>query len=88
MDAMHKLKQGSDVLIIGAGPSGLVAAKYCLEKGYHVRIFEANFDTGGSFSNKQYNNAHLVSSKYLTAFSDFRWNIDKVWLYGCEHDWN
>jgi cation diffusion facilitator CzcD-associated flavoprotein CzcO len=106
---------GKEVVIIGAGPSGLVAARHCLARGLSVRVLDAgtaignntaininmciNIDfkyistvkltlaatietlmltlpltlTGGSFLNKKYANAHLVSSKYLTAFSDFRW---------------
>lgn len=62
-------------LVIGAGPSGLVAAKYLLqstEPRYDVTIVEPSDQIGGSFTNKVYDNCRLVSSKYLTAFSDHR----------------
>jgi len=62
-------------LVIGAGPSGLVAAKYLLESTepeYHVTIVESSTNIGGSFTNKVYDDCRLVSSKYLTAFSDHR----------------
>ena len=68
-------------LVIGAGPSGLVAAKYLLASTspkYHVTILEASTHIGGTFVNKVYDNARLVSSKYITAFSDFRFDDDSA----------
>ncbi|XP_018335753.1 senecionine N-oxygenase-like isoform X2 [Agrilus planipennis] len=35
------------VAIIGAGPGGLVSAKYCVAEGYSVDIFEQNGSIGG-----------------------------------------
>lgn len=35
-------KSGLKIAIIGAGPSGLCAAKYSIEQGHHVTIFEQN----------------------------------------------
>ena len=66
-------------LVVGAGPSGLVAAKYLLASTspkYDVTILEASTHIGGTFVNKVYDNARLVSSKYITAFSDFRFDED------------
>ncbi len=37
----------ADVVIVGAGPSGLTAAKYLAEKGYKVVIFERRLGFGG-----------------------------------------
>ena len=36
-----------DVAIVGAGPSGLTAAKYLAEKGKKVVIFERKLSPGG-----------------------------------------
>ncbi|MEM4575647.1 MAG: NAD(P)-binding protein, partial [Archaeoglobaceae archaeon] len=36
-----------DVLIVGAGPSGLTAGKYLAEKGYKTLIFERRLSFGG-----------------------------------------
>lgn len=60
------------VAVIGAGPSGLVTAKYLLADGFQVVVFEESNKIGGTFVNKVYDNTRLVSSKYLTAFSDLR----------------
>ena len=62
-------------LVIGSGASGLVTAKYLLESTeptYQVTVVEEMRSIGGSFANKAYDNCRLVSSKYLTAFSDHR----------------
>ena len=63
-----------NALVIGCGPSGLCAAKYLTNsvEPYNVTIVESSHSIGGSFTNKVYDNCRLVSSKYLTAFSDFR----------------
>lgn len=60
------------ILVIGAGASGLVTAKTLREAGHEVRIVEASSTIGGTFENKAYKDARMVSSKYLTCFSDFR----------------
>lgn len=38
---------GISVAVIGAGPSGLASAKYALEHGLDVTIFEQSNDIGG-----------------------------------------
>mmetsp|Transcript_102074 Transcript_102074/g.284161 ORF Transcript_102074/g.284161 Transcript_102074/m.284161 type:complete len:579 (+) Transcript_102074:132-1868(+) len=60
------------VLVIGAGASGLVTAKTLRERGHEVGVVEAGSAIGGTFENKAYKDARMVSSKYLTCFSDFR----------------
>ena len=60
------------VIVIGAGPSGLVTLKTLLEEGFDAECLEANEFIGGTFRTKAYEGGHLVSSKYITSFSDFR----------------
>ncbi|KAJ0107789.1 hypothetical protein J7T55_000051 [Diaporthe amygdali] len=67
------------VAVIGGGPSGLVTLKYLLEArkffagaNIEAHLFEKAEDVGGIFSYRVYEDAELVSSKYLTTFSDFR----------------
>ena len=60
------------ICVIGAGSSGLVAAKHLREAGYIVTILERTDSLGGAFEHKAYDNSRLVSSKYLTSFSDLR----------------
>ncbi|GBG28516.1 Dimethylaniline monooxygenase N-oxide-forming 2 [Hondaea fermentalgiana] len=66
------LSLGGKVLVIGAGPSGLVALKTLLEQGYEATIVETSNKVGGTFANKSYDDGRLVSSKFLTPFSDLR----------------
>lgn len=42
------------------------------ENGFKCLLFEAESQVGGTFRYRAYENAELVSSKQLTAFSDFR----------------
>lgn len=51
--------------------SGLVSAKYCLERGYKVIILEKNPNIGGVWLSKSYKNVKLQTTKYSYAFSDF-----------------
>lgn len=67
------------VAVIGAGPSGLVTLKYLKSaheffdvKPIEVMVFEASNEIGGTFAQRAYEDAELVSSKFLTSFSDFR----------------
>ncbi|KAL5321810.1 hypothetical protein ACEPPN_009773 [Leptodophora sp. 'Broadleaf-Isolate-01'] len=71
------------VAVIGGGSSGLVALKYLTtaHKFHPVEpieaiLFEARDSIAGSFRHRVYEDAELVSSKYLTAFSDFRHSSD------------
>jgi dimethylaniline monooxygenase (N-oxide forming) len=67
------------VAIIGGGPSGIVQLKTLTEahqrfsiQPFEIRLFESHNRLGGVFSHHSYEEGELVSSKYLTTFSDFR----------------
>jgi len=64
------------VLVIGAGPSGLVALKTLRGNGFDAICVEESAFVGGTFSNKAYDDGRLVSSKHVTCFSDFRMGED------------
>ena len=66
------------IAIIGAGPSGLAAAKNCQQAALDYVIFEKNDKVGGNwvFNSKTghssvYENTHLISSKSWSEFEDF-----------------
>lgn len=66
------------VCVIGAGPSGLTAAKNCLQRGLNVTVFEQGATVGGNwvFSEEPghsgvYETTHIISSRRLSAYEDF-----------------
>ncbi|GAA6004683.1 hypothetical protein JCM10207_000980 [Rhodosporidiobolus poonsookiae] len=59
-------------IVIGGGPAGLTALKTLIENGLNCLLFEGEDKVGGTFRYRGYEAAELVSSKQLTAFSDFR----------------
>jgi dimethylaniline monooxygenase (N-oxide forming) len=64
------------VAIVGAGPSGIVAAKHALEAGFDVTVFEASGGLGGQWQTTAAHSGvwpgmHTNTSRAMTAFSDF-----------------
>jgi cation diffusion facilitator CzcD-associated flavoprotein CzcO len=62
--------------IIGAGSSGLAAAKNLKQRGIACDVFEREDDVGGNWyygkpNSSVYRSTHLISSKPLTEFTDF-----------------
>jgi cation diffusion facilitator CzcD-associated flavoprotein CzcO len=62
--------------IIGAGSSGLAAAKNFREAGFDVTVFEREDDVGGNWNfgkptARVYRSTHTISSKPGTEFPDF-----------------
>lgn len=65
-----------DVVVVGAGPSGLILAKQLAEKGINFQVFERNTEVGGIWNidapnSPMYESAHFISSRTLSAFPDF-----------------
>lgn len=67
------------VAVIGGGPSGLVTLKYLTQthqffptEPFEAKLFESASQIGGIFFHHTYEDGELVSSKFLTSFSDFR----------------
>lgn len=62
------------VIVIGAGPCGLVALKEMLQAGHDVVALEKGPGTGGAFCrshDQQYDNLYLTISNIFMAYSDF-----------------
>jgi dimethylaniline monooxygenase (N-oxide forming) len=71
-----RLRDGARVAIVGAGPSGIVAAKHALEAGFEVTVFEASGELGGQWHTTAAHSGvwpgmHTNTSRAMTAFSDF-----------------
>ena len=66
------------VCVIGAGPSGITAAKNLLDEGMDVTIFDYGKEVGGNwvFSEDEshssvFETTHIISSKTLSQYEDF-----------------
>lgn len=64
------------VLVIGAGPSGLVTLKTLRQLGINATCVDRNERIGGNWDiespfSSVYESAHLISSKGMTQFADF-----------------
>ena len=71
-----RLREGARVAVVGAGPSGVVAAKHALEAGFEVSVFEATGALGGQWQTAAAHSGvwpgmHTNTSRAMTAFSDF-----------------
>jgi dimethylaniline monooxygenase (N-oxide forming) len=71
-----RLRDGARVAVIGAGPSGLAAAKHALEAGFDVSVFEASDALGGQWHSTAAHSGvwpgmRTNTSRAMTAFSDF-----------------
>ncbi len=71
------------VAVIGAGASGLCAAKHLIEAGLDVTVFEIGSQVGGlwrymndSGRSSAYRTLHINTAKNMTNFSDFRFRDD------------
>ena len=73
---MDRQKDNKTILVVGAGPSGLAAAKYALQAGMKPIVLERRSDLGGVW-HPQYgytwDNMTTNLSKYSCSFSDFPW---------------
>ncbi|KAK3681558.1 hypothetical protein B0T22DRAFT_298410 [Podospora appendiculata] len=73
------------VAVVGGGPGGLATLKYLATahqffpgmKPIEVKLFEAEDKIGGTFRYRTYEEGELVSSKFLTCFSDLRASINE-----------
>lgn len=66
------------VAIIGAGPSGITAAKNCQQTGIPFTLYERGDKVGGNWvfddatgHSSVYENTHIISSKTLSSYEDF-----------------
>ena len=73
------------VCVIGAGPSGIAAAKALLDEGHTVIVFEAGTEVGGNwvFSDSPghssvFETTHIISSKALSQYEDFPMQIGRA----------
>src|SRR3954464_10476600 len=71
------------VAVIGAGPGGLVAARWLLSQGFEPTIFEQSHMLGGQWTGSDgisgiWPTMHTNTSRILTSFSDLEHESDYV----------
>jgi hypothetical protein len=71
------------VAVIGAGPGGLVAARWLLSQGFEPTIFEQSHMLGGQWTGSDgisgiWPTMHTNTSRILTSFSDLEHESDHV----------
>jgi cation diffusion facilitator CzcD-associated flavoprotein CzcO len=66
------------ICVVGAGPSGIAAAKNCILFGLDVVVFEKGDKVGGNWvfnvktgHSSVYENTHIISSKVWSEYEDF-----------------
>src|SRR5450432_3472873 len=76
--AEPSLVQRRRVCVIGAGPSGIGAAKALLAAGLEVEVYERNQEVGGNWIFKPtpshssvFETTHIISSKTLSEYDGF-----------------
>ena len=72
------------VAVIGAGPGGLVAARWLLSQGFEVTIYEQTPMLGGQWTALEgrsgvWPTMHTNTSRIMTAFSDLEHDSDLVY---------
>jgi len=68
----QSMKHVHSIGIIGAGLSGIVTAKTCLEYGYEVKLFEKEAELGGVWAaSRRYAGVTTQNTKDTYSFSDF-----------------
>jgi dimethylaniline monooxygenase (N-oxide forming) len=74
----------ASVAVIGAGPAGLIAARWLLSQGFEPTIFERETMLGGQWAGLDgrsgvWPSMHTNSSRVLTTFSDLEHDTDLVY---------
>ena len=80
---MRQFPDDQTVAVIGAGPGGLVAARWLLSQGFEPTIFEQAPMLGGQWTGLDgrsgvWPTMHTNTSRTMTAFSDLE-HDDRPW---------
>ena len=72
-----------NVCVIGAGPSGITAAKNLLDEGLQVTVYDAGKEVGGNWvfnenegHSSVFETTHIISSRTLSEYEDYHMPSD------------
>ncbi|KUI20860.1 dimethylaniline monooxygenase [Mycobacterium sp. GA-1285] len=87
--APPRASRNGDVAVIGAGPGGLVAARWLSAQGFEPTIYERGAQLGGQWTGEPgssgvWPDMHTNTSRILTAFSDLEPDCAAVFPSGRE----
>jgi cation diffusion facilitator CzcD-associated flavoprotein CzcO len=73
-----RMKEMKKVCVIGAGPSGITAAKNLLDQSFEVVVYDYGNEVGGNWvfsdtlsHSSVFETTHIISSKTLSQYDDF-----------------
>ncbi len=72
---LAKAEEAKKVMVIGAGPAGLIAARTAAKRGHNVTVYEATSHVGGAFRSAAY---PIGKGELSTVPSSFRANVEKL----------
>jgi len=77
------MNQRKKVCVIGAGPSGITAAKNLLDQGLDITVYDYGKEVGGNWvfnaqskHSSVFETTHIISSKTLSQYDDFPFPAD------------
>lgn len=79
-DDMTPVENPKNIMVIGGGPAGLMAAKTAAHRGHHVKVFEKTGHLGGAFRAAAYPNG---KGELTTVISSLRHSCLKLGVEIC-----
>ena len=72
---LHKVDHPKNVMVIGAGPAGMMAARTAAQRGHHVTVYDKDTHFGGTFRSAAY---PMGKGELSTVISAYRTQCEKL----------
>lgn len=74
-DCLKPVENPKNVIIVGAGPAGLMAARTAAQRGHNVTLYEATNHVGGAFRSAAYPSG---KGEFATVISSYRAQCERL----------